>query len=140
MEVQVTGEAVGSPSEPSHTSLEFEISTLAADGSGFSGDKVPPCTSSRLRHREECEILRKQPEQQAGDQPGDMRPPMLQETRLHPLDIQPNLPGRQVLDENLWQWKNEVHNRLQLRSESLWQKRLFSCGSHEDSSCWYGQL
>ena len=34
------GEAQGSSSEPSHTSLEFEIATLAADGSGFSGDKA----------------------------------------------------------------------------------------------------
>ena len=37
---QVIGEAQGSSSEPSHTSLEFEIATLAADGSGFSGDIV----------------------------------------------------------------------------------------------------
>ena len=36
----MTGEAQGSSPEPSHTSLEFEIATLAADGSGFSGDKV----------------------------------------------------------------------------------------------------
>ena len=40
--VQVTGEAQKSSSEPSHTSLEFEIATLAADASGFSGDKVDP--------------------------------------------------------------------------------------------------
>ena len=37
MEFQVTGER--SPGE--HTSLEFEIATLATDGSGFSGEKVP---------------------------------------------------------------------------------------------------
>ena len=36
----MTGEAQGPSSEPSHTSLEFEIATLAADGSGFSGDKT----------------------------------------------------------------------------------------------------
>ena len=35
MEFQVTGER--SPGE--HTSLEFEIATLADDGSGFSGDQ-----------------------------------------------------------------------------------------------------
>ena len=40
LEVQVTGEAQGSSPEASHTSLEFEIATLAADGSGFSGDNV----------------------------------------------------------------------------------------------------
>ena len=34
----MTGEVQGSSSEPSHTSLEFEIATLAADASGFSGD------------------------------------------------------------------------------------------------------
>ena len=34
----MTGEAYGTTSEPSHTSLEFEIATHAADGSGFSGD------------------------------------------------------------------------------------------------------
>ena len=38
----MTGEAQKSSSEPSHTSLEFEIATLAADASGFSGDKVNP--------------------------------------------------------------------------------------------------
>ena len=36
----MTGEAQGSSSELSQTSLEFEIATLATDGSGFSGDKV----------------------------------------------------------------------------------------------------
>merc|ERR1719365_417193 len=36
-QIKVTGEAQGSSSEPSHTSLEFEIATLATDGSGFSG-------------------------------------------------------------------------------------------------------
>merc|ERR1719385_232794 len=36
-QIKVIGEAEGSSSEPSHTSLEFEIATLAADGSGFSG-------------------------------------------------------------------------------------------------------
>merc|ERR1719500_446912 len=36
-QIKVTGEARGSSPEPSHTSLEFEIATLAADGSGFSG-------------------------------------------------------------------------------------------------------
>merc|ERR1712172_468350 len=36
-QIKVTGEAQGSSPEPSHTSLEFEIATLAADGSGFSG-------------------------------------------------------------------------------------------------------
>ena len=36
MEFQVTGER--SPGE--HTALEFEIATLADDGSGFSGDKT----------------------------------------------------------------------------------------------------
>merc|ERR1719381_244845 len=36
-QIKVTGEAQGPSSEPSHTSLEFEIATLAADGSGFSG-------------------------------------------------------------------------------------------------------
>ena len=99
------GEAEGSSSEPSHTSLEFEIATLAADGSGFSGDKVP-CSPSRLCHREECEVLRKQPEQQARDQPGDLRISLLQEALLHPLDIQPDLPRGQVLDEDLWQRKD----------------------------------
>ena len=34
----MTGEAQGGSSDPSHTSLEFEIATHAADGSGFSGD------------------------------------------------------------------------------------------------------
>ena len=38
----MTGEAQEPSSEPSHTSLEFEIATLAADASGFSGDKVDP--------------------------------------------------------------------------------------------------
>merc|ERR1711971_396143 len=36
-QIKVIGEAQGSSSEPSHTSFEFEIATLAADGSGFSG-------------------------------------------------------------------------------------------------------
>merc|ERR1719295_2429104 len=36
-QIKVTGEAQGSSSEPSHTSLEFEIATLATDGSGFTG-------------------------------------------------------------------------------------------------------
>merc|ERR1719447_1365484 len=36
-QIKVTSEAQGSSSEPSHTSLEFEIATLATDGSGFSG-------------------------------------------------------------------------------------------------------
>ena len=38
METKVTGEARGPSPEPSHTSLEFEIATHAADGSGFSGN------------------------------------------------------------------------------------------------------
>ena len=138
-EVQVTGEAQGPSSEPSHTSLEFEIATLAADGSGFSGDNVP-CSSSRMCHREEREVLRKQPEQQARDQPGDVRPPLLQEALLHPLDVQPNLPGRQMLDEDLWQWKDQVHNRLHFGSEGLWRKRLLSSRSHQHSSSCYGKL
>ena len=53
----MTGKAQGSSSEPSHTSLEFEIAALATDGSGFSGDTVP-FSSSRLCHVEECEVLR----------------------------------------------------------------------------------
>merc|ERR1719209_297759 len=36
-QIKVTGEAQGPSSEPSHTSLQFEIATLATDGSGFSG-------------------------------------------------------------------------------------------------------
>ena len=139
MEVEVTGEAQGSSSEPSHTSLEFEIATLAADGSGFSGDNGL-CSIPRLCHREECEVFRKHLREQAGDQPGDMCPSLLQEACLHPLDVQPNIPGREVLDENLRQWKDEVHNRLQLGSEGLWQKRLLCSRSHEDSSCWNDKL
>ena len=132
MEVQVTGEAQGSSSEPSHTSLEFEIATLAADGSGFSGDIVP-CSSSRLYHREVCEVLWKQPEQQARDQPGDLCPSLLQEALLHPLDAQPDLPGRKMLAENLWRWQNEVHNRLNLGSEGMRFTRLFSPRSYKSS-------
>ena len=41
LEVQVTAEERRSQSDSDHTSLEFEIATLAADGSGFSGDKSP---------------------------------------------------------------------------------------------------
>merc|ERR1712233_201756 len=36
-QIKVTGEARGPSPEPSHTSLEFDIATHAADGSGFSG-------------------------------------------------------------------------------------------------------
>ena len=135
------GEARGSSSEPSHTSLEFEISTLAADGSGFSGDKVP-LSSSRLCHREECEVLREQPEQQDRGQPGDMRPPLLQEARLHPLDIQPE--GAQwrwqVLVENLQQWKSQVDDGLKFGSKGLWRKRLLFSRSDQHSSSCNGKL
>ena len=86
----MTGEAQGSSSEPSHTSLEFEIGTLAADGSGFSGDNGL-LLHSRLCHREELEVLRNQPEQQARDQPGDVCPPLLQDALMHSLDVQPDL-------------------------------------------------
>ena len=48
MEFQVTGER--SPGE--HTSLEFEIATLATDGSGFSGEKVLLLLWPRLCYRE----------------------------------------------------------------------------------------
>ena len=98
------------------------------------------CSIPRLCHREECKVLGKQPEQQAGDQPGDVRPSLLQEARLHPLDVQPDLPGRQVLDEDLRQWKNEVYNRLNFGSEGLWRKRLLSSRSQEHSSSCYGKL
>ena len=129
----MTGEARGSSSELSHTSLEFEIATSAADGSGFSGDKVP-CSSSRLCHREACEVRRRQPEQQTRDQPGDLRPPLLQEALLHPLDAQPDLPGRQVLDENLQQRKNQVHDGINLWPEGVWWPRLFSPRGYKSSS------
>ena len=46
MEFQVTGER--SPGE--HASLEFEIATLATDGSGFSGEKVLLLLWPRLCH------------------------------------------------------------------------------------------
>ena len=79
-------------------SLRFPLSPAMALGSQV----IRPFGSiPRLCHREECEVLWKQPEQQARDQPGYLCPPLLQEARLHPLDVQPNIPGRQVLDENL---------------------------------------
>ena len=89
--VQVTAEVRRSQSDSDHTSLEFEISTLAADGSGFSGDKAPLPLCSRLRHREGCEVPRKHLREQAGDQPGDLCSSLLQEAFLHLLDVQPDL-------------------------------------------------
>ena len=48
MESQVTGER--SPDE--QTTFEFEIATLATDGSGFSGEKVLLLLWPRLCHKE----------------------------------------------------------------------------------------
>ena len=90
---QVTGTKIlfTEDRDPGDTTLEFEIATLASDGSGFSGGKPLSCSFLRLCHREGCEVLREQPEQQARSQPGDVRPALLQETHLHSLDAQPNL-------------------------------------------------
>ena len=106
--IQVTGEekryssAQQSWSDADQTSLEFEIATLAGDGSGFSGDKAPLPLWSRLCHREGCEVPRKHLREQGGDQPGDLRPSLLQEANMHPLDAQPRHNSRsQILDENL---------------------------------------
>ena len=63
-----------------------------------------------------------------------------QEALLRPLDTQPDLPGRQVLDENLWQWKDQVYQGLNFGSQGLRRKRLLSSRSHEHSSSCYGKL
>merc|ERR1719289_452867 len=64
-QIKVTGQAQGSSSEPSHTSLEFEIATLAADGSGFSGCVIEKnvkysgnnLSSKRGINQETCALL-----------------------------------------------------------------------------------
>merc|ERR1719365_55796 len=64
-QIKVTGEAQGSSSEPSHTSLEFEIATLATDGSGFSGCVIEKnvkysgsnLSSKRGINQETCALL-----------------------------------------------------------------------------------
>merc|ERR1719209_1618727 len=64
-QIKVTGEAQGSSPEPSHTSLEFEIATLAADGSGFSGCVIEKnvkysgnnLSSKRGINQETCALL-----------------------------------------------------------------------------------
>merc|ERR1719175_21163 len=64
-QIKVTGEAQGSSSEPSHTSLEFEITTLAADASGFSGCVIEKnvkysgnnLSSKRGINQESCALL-----------------------------------------------------------------------------------
>ena len=53
MKFQVTGER----SSGDQTSLEFEIATLATDGSRFSGDKALLTLWPRLCHREGGEVL-----------------------------------------------------------------------------------
>merc|ERR1711931_362069 len=64
-QIKVTGEAQGSSPEPSHTSLEFEIATLAADGSGFTGCVIEKnvkysgnnLSSKRGINQETCALL-----------------------------------------------------------------------------------
>ena len=94
----------------------------------------------RLCDREEREVLWEQLGKQERGQPGDVCPPMLQETSLHPLDSQPDLPGRKVLAENFERWKSQVHDRFKLRSEVVWRQRVLSPGSHERSSNGNGKL
>ena len=65
--------------------------------------------SARLRHRERSKILWKKPIQQAGDQPEDLRSPLLQEVCMHPLDLQPEVPGRQVLAEELQHGQGKIN-------------------------------
>ena len=119
--LQVTG--IPERRSANSTTWEFEVSTLAEDGSGFPGGALnfqPISTSSsRLCHREGREVLRQQLVQQEGNQSEDVRPPLLPHLRLHPLDIQQEVPGRQVLAEELERGQVKVHQRLELWSESM---------------------
>ena len=63
------------PQPPS--SFEFEIATLATDGSGLSGVKVPLPFWPRLCHREGGEVLWEHYRQQDRNQPGDVCSSML---------------------------------------------------------------
>ena len=65
--------------------------------------------SARLCHRERSKILWKKPLQQARDQPEDLRSPLLQEFCMHSLDVQPEVPGRQVLAEELQHGQGKVN-------------------------------
>ena len=94
----------------------------------------------RLCDREEREVLWEQLGKQERGQPGDVCPSLLQETSLHPLDSQPDLPGRKVLAENFERWKSQVHDRFKLRSEIVRRQRILSPGSHERSSSGNGKL
>ena len=53
-----------------------------------------------------------------------MRPPLLQDVLLHTLDVQREVPGGQVLAEELKQGEDEVDQRLQLWAKILWSKGL----------------
>ena len=53
-----------------------------------------------------------------------MRSPLLQDVLLHTLDVQQEVPGGQMLVEELKQGKDEVNQRLQLWAKSLWGKGL----------------
>merc|ERR1712032_369470 len=98
---------------PSHTSLEFEIATLAADGSGFSGCVIEKnvkysgnnLNSKRGINQETCALL-------------CFKKPSC----------------------TLWQWKDQVYYRLNFGSEGVRRKRLLSSRSHQHSSSCHVKL